>query len=123
MPAAIVLAGGGPDARLAPGLPNKAFLEMGGRPLITWVLDALRACPAIDRIVAVGPPAPLEAAAGAGVEVVPEQDSMMHNVEAALRSWRMPGRSVSAHLLAAMVSRLTRMKRSSSIWRRRGRTS
>jgi GTP:adenosylcobinamide-phosphate guanylyltransferase len=89
VPAAVVLSGGGPDSRLAPGLPNKAFLEMGGRPLVARVLDALRACPAVDRIVAVGPQAALEAAAGAGVEVVPEQDSMVHNIEAALR--RLPG--------------------------------
>lgn len=84
MPAAIVLAGGDPDPRLAPGLPNKAFLEMGGRPLVARVVEALRGTPAVARVVVVGPTGPLREVLGADVEVIPEQDSMMHNVEAAL---------------------------------------
>lgn len=84
MPAAIVMAGGEPEPRLAPGLPNKAFLTLGGQPLVVRVLAALRACAAVDRIVVVGPTEPLRALVGPGVEVVPEQGSMMRNVEAAI---------------------------------------
>lgn len=84
MPFAIVLAGGDPDPRLAPGLPNKAFLEMGGRPLVVRVVEALRGSSAVDRVVVVGPVRPLREVLGAAADVVPEQDSMMHNVEAAL---------------------------------------
>jgi GTP:adenosylcobinamide-phosphate guanylyltransferase len=82
VPAAIVLAGGGPEPRLAPDLPNKAFLELGGRSLILRVLDALRDSSVIGRIVVVGPPAALVPVVGPDVEVVPEHDSMILNIEA-----------------------------------------
>jgi molybdopterin-guanine dinucleotide biosynthesis protein A len=82
VPAAIVLAGGGPEPRLAPDLPNKAFLELGGRPLILRVLDALRDSAGVDRVVVVGPTDALGPIVGPGVEVIPERDSMMLNIEA-----------------------------------------
>jgi GTP:adenosylcobinamide-phosphate guanylyltransferase len=84
VPVAIVMAGGGPEPGLAPGLPNKAFLTLGGRPLIVHVLAALRSCAAVERIVVVGPTEPLAALVGPDVELVPEQGTMMHNVEAAM---------------------------------------
>lgn len=54
---AIVLAGGAPDAvaALAPGAPNKAFIEIGGIALVTRVIAALRAAPEIARITVVAP--------------------------------------------------------------------
>ncbi len=56
---AVVLAGGPVDAlaKRQPGAPNKAFVEIGGMTLVARVLTALRAAPAIGRIVAVAPPA------------------------------------------------------------------
>ena len=56
---AVVLAGGPVDAlaKRQPGAPNKAFVEIGGMALVARVLTALRAAPAIGRIVAVAPPA------------------------------------------------------------------
>ncbi|MGQ0571918.1 MAG: nucleotidyltransferase family protein, partial [Armatimonadota bacterium] len=84
MPAAVVLAGGGPEPRLAPGLPNKAFLEIGGSPLVARTIDALRGCTAIDRIIVVGPAEPLAALLGASFEIVPETDSMMDNIGVAV---------------------------------------
>jgi hypothetical protein len=56
---------------------------------VVRVLDALRGSASIERIVVVGPPDPLAALLGASVEIVPERDSMMHNVEAAVG--RLPG--------------------------------
>ena len=55
---AIVLAGGPADALAGrqPGAPNKAFLEVGGVALVGRVVDALRASPAVGRIVVVAPP-------------------------------------------------------------------
>jgi molybdopterin-guanine dinucleotide biosynthesis protein A len=82
VPAAIVLAGGPPDPRLAPGLPNKAFAALGGRPVVARVLAALRGCAAIERVIAVGPAAALRALDPA-LEVVPEQPSLMDNIAAA----------------------------------------
>jgi molybdopterin-guanine dinucleotide biosynthesis protein A len=82
VPAAVVLAGGGPEPALAPGLPSKAFLEIGGRPLVRRVVDALRGCAAVERIMVVGPAEPLADAVGADAEVVPEQASLMDNLAA-----------------------------------------
>jgi GTP:adenosylcobinamide-phosphate guanylyltransferase len=55
---AVVLAGGPPDAvaALHPGAANKAFVPVGGVPLVARVLDALRAVPRVERIVVVAPP-------------------------------------------------------------------
>lgn len=55
---AIVLAGGvpGPDSALYPNTNGKpkAMLEIGEKPMIQWVLDALDQANTIDRIVIVG---------------------------------------------------------------------
>ena len=56
---AIVLAGGGPDAvsASAPGLPNKAFVEIRGVALVERVITALRSAPEVGHIIVVAPPA------------------------------------------------------------------
>jgi GTP:adenosylcobinamide-phosphate guanylyltransferase len=56
---AVVLAGGAPDdvAATVPGAPNKAFVPIGGVPLVARVIAALRSAPEIGRIVVVAPPA------------------------------------------------------------------
>ena len=56
---AIVLAGGGPDAVSAttPGLPNKAFVEIGGVALVERVIATLRRTAGVARIIAVAPAA------------------------------------------------------------------
>ena len=53
----IVLAGGKPDdvAAVQPGIPNKAFLEIAGKPLVARTLEALRAAPSVGRIIVVAP--------------------------------------------------------------------
>ena len=67
---AIVLAGGGPDAVSAtvPGLPNKAFVEIGGIALVARVIAALRSSPGVARIIAVAPQATHAHAALAGAD-------------------------------------------------------
>jgi len=54
---AVVLAGGPLDdvARLQPGAPNKAFVDICGTTLVGRVVGALRGCTAIGRIVVVTP--------------------------------------------------------------------
>ncbi len=54
---AVVLAGGEPGDRLAreAGVEAKALVPLGDRPMGAYVLEALRACPAVGRIVYVGP--------------------------------------------------------------------
>lgn len=55
---AVVLAGGPPDelAARTPGAPNKAFVTIGGKALVTRTLQALRSCKEIGRIIVVAPP-------------------------------------------------------------------
>ncbi|MGZ3508303.1 MAG: NTP transferase domain-containing protein [Vulcanimicrobiaceae bacterium] len=55
---AVVLAGGPSDdlAALTPGAANKAFVSIGGVPLVKRTLQALRATPGIGRIIVVAPP-------------------------------------------------------------------
>lgn len=54
---AVVLAGGPEDdvARLQPGAPNKAFVNIGGVTLVGRVLGALRGSSLVERIVVVAP--------------------------------------------------------------------
>ena len=54
----IVLAGGPQDevARLQPGAVNKAFVEVGGKALVTRTLEALRRAPSVGKLVVVAPP-------------------------------------------------------------------
>ena len=76
---AIVLAGGGPDAvaALEPGAPNKAFVRVGGVPLVQRTIAGLRASSRIDRIVAVAPPAAAAHPALAGASEVRGDGSRM----------------------------------------------
>ncbi|HXF83281.1 MAG TPA: nucleotidyltransferase family protein [bacterium] len=83
---AIVLAGGGVEPGLPAGLATKALLEVGGRPLLAYVLAALWGAPSVGRIAVVGPAAALEAAAD--VVAVPDRGAIMDNVVAALEALR-----------------------------------
>ena len=67
---AVVLAGGAPDAvsATAAGVPNKAFVEIGGIALVQRVIGVLRVTPEIARIVVVAPPATHASAALAGAD-------------------------------------------------------
>lgn len=78
----VVLAGGRPDE----GAPlwnetqgrRKALIELGGRPMIAWVLDALTGSRHIDRVIVVGLDEPLEG--HAGVEFVGDQGDIVANL-------------------------------------------
>jgi CTP:molybdopterin cytidylyltransferase MocA len=86
---AVVLAAGrsGSDFWEAFGTAHKCLIEVGGRPMISWVLDALRGARCIDRIVVVGPEGPLRSA-GVDVQLIHRDegsypDSLGAGVEAA----------------------------------------
>jgi 2-C-methyl-D-erythritol 4-phosphate cytidylyltransferase len=76
--ALIVAAGSG--ERLGAGRP-KALIELAGRPLVQWSIDALREVPGIDQIVVAMPP---RAPAPAGVIAVDGGDSRSESVRRAL---------------------------------------
>lgn len=84
MPDAVVLAGGRPDPALGEGVPNKAFVPLLGRPMVEFVLAALRQASSIRRIALVGP-LPFPPAVAAYVDIaVAEGGTMLDNVAAGL---------------------------------------
>jgi GTP:adenosylcobinamide-phosphate guanylyltransferase len=86
---AIVIAGGvpGPDEPLYPftqGAP-KALLDVAGKPMVQWVLDALDNAQTIDRIVVIG----LEADSGVHSHKIaaftPSEGSILQNIRCGVR--------------------------------------
>lgn len=84
---AIVLAGGGLEPGLPAGAANKAFLEIAGRPLLAYVVDALRRAPSVAQIAVAGP-GPAVGAAAAGILTVPDKGTIMDNVVGAMEALR-----------------------------------
>src|ERR671939_338815 len=79
--AVALLVAAGRGERLGTGGP-KAFVMLGGRPMLQWSIDALRAVDEVDRIVVALPPG---AHAPAGTVGVPGGAQRSHSVRAALR--------------------------------------
>ena len=64
-----MIAAAGTGERLGAGGP-KAFVELAGRPMLEWSLDAFRGASSIDEIVIAAPPDDQERAAEQGVVAV-----------------------------------------------------
>jgi GTP:adenosylcobinamide-phosphate guanylyltransferase len=85
---AIVTAGGVPQ----PGEPlyeytqgiSKALLDVSGKPMIQWVLDALTAASTIDRVLIMGLPADSEISCPKLVSYLPSQGDMVANIRAGI---------------------------------------
>ena len=84
MPDAVVLAGGPFDPALPQGVPNKAFVPICGRPMVEFVLRALRAAATIRRIVLVAPESVSPAVAVHAGVVVAERATLLDNLAAGL---------------------------------------
>ena len=86
---AVVLAGGALKEPLSEcgDEKNKAFIEVEGKSLLAYILEALEQSSAVERIIVVGPPEELEnyKQSGFNITVVPETASMLENLEAAFR--------------------------------------
>lgn len=83
---AVVAAGGNPDPddplyAYTQGRP-KALLEIAGKPMIQWVLDALSGAESVERIVVVGLDAPAGLSCGKPVAYVPDQEGLLRNIRA-----------------------------------------
>jgi GTP:adenosylcobinamide-phosphate guanylyltransferase len=84
MPDALVLAGGKADPALARGVPNKAFVPLAGRPMVEFVLGALRAARSVRRVAIVAP-LPLPQSVAASVDVaIGDRGTLLDNVDAGL---------------------------------------
>ncbi|HET7559304.1 MAG TPA: nucleotidyltransferase family protein [Limnochordia bacterium] len=80
---AIVLAGAPNDGRLervAPDVGWEALIPLGGRPMISYVVDALTASRSVKRIIVVGPGAALRAVLPEAVEVAEAGEGMIDNI-------------------------------------------
>src|SRR2546425_10813709 len=74
---AIVLAGGGTEPGLGADVPNKGFLQISGRPLVDYVVQAVQRARGIGRIAVVGPPGPLRAVLAHDVTIVSDNGGVM----------------------------------------------
>lgn len=85
---AVVLAGGGKDEPLTreEGVSNKAFINLFGRPMLAYILEALAGAASIDKVIVVGPAPELSALLEQGYRFipVPEEGSMLENAAAGL---------------------------------------
>jgi 2-C-methyl-D-erythritol 4-phosphate cytidylyltransferase len=80
MTAVALVVAAGRGERLGTGGP-KAFVMCGGRPLLEWSIDALKAVPEIGHVVVALPPG---VEAPAGTSGVPGGEERSHSVRAAL---------------------------------------
>lgn len=101
---ALVVAGGtpGPDDPLYPltqGRP-KALLDLEGRPMVQWVLDALEGASRVGHVILVGPGPEAGLHLGPASFSVPDQGAMIANVRAGLQEARRINPR-AAHILLA----------------------
>src|SRR2546426_5745013 len=82
---AIVLAGGGTEPGLGADIPNKGFLQISGRPLVDYVVQAVQRARGIGRIAVVGPPGPLRSVVSRDVTIVSDNGGIMEKVAHAVR--------------------------------------
>ncbi len=83
--AAAIVAGGGPD-KLARQLkvPHKALIELGGKPQIDYVIEALRQCPELDKVIIVAHEAGAAPHLDTDLPIVrPQGESFVDAIEAA----------------------------------------
>jgi molybdopterin-guanine dinucleotide biosynthesis protein A len=86
---AIVTAGGIPQ----PGEPlyeftqgqPKALMDICGKPMIQWVLDALNGADNVDQVIVIGLPPDAPLACPKVVDFLPNQGSMLQNVRAGMK--------------------------------------
>jgi 2-C-methyl-D-erythritol 4-phosphate cytidylyltransferase len=82
-----VIAAAGSGQRLGAGGP-KAFIELAGRPMLEWSLEAFRAATSIDEIVVAAPPGSHETMADQSVVAVTGGEHRSESVAKALELTR-----------------------------------
>jgi GTP:adenosylcobinamide-phosphate guanylyltransferase len=86
---AVIMAGGipKPEDSLYPTTQGKfkALMEIAGKPMIQWVLDALEDAKTIDRVVIVGLDSGSDISCTKPMTFVPNQGSMLNNVRTGVK--------------------------------------
>lgn len=85
---AVIIAGGAPQEgellfEFTQGGP-KALLDLAGRPMVQWVLDALTAASGVERIILVGLDPDVGVSSPKLVSIVPDQGSLLRNLIGAI---------------------------------------
>jgi len=87
---AVILAGGGKKEPLTlqEGVANKVFINLFGRPMLRYILDALDGAVSVGKVIVVGPEEELAGLLeqGSRFTPVPEEGGMLENVAAGLRA-------------------------------------
>jgi GTP:adenosylcobinamide-phosphate guanylyltransferase len=103
---AFVIAGGMPDPEdpLYPitGGQHKALLDVAGKPMIQWVLDALGGASAIDRVVVVGLAPEAAITCKKPITFLRNQEHMLDNIQSGVNE--ILRRNPSARLALAVTS-------------------
>ena len=76
-----VVLGGGDGTMLDPAQPVKGLVEIAGKPMIQWVIDALRKANSINRIVAVVPTSAIDQVKASDITVVAGDGTLPENCE------------------------------------------
>ncbi len=83
---AIILAGGIPASEdplyLAANGQSKALIDIAGKPMVQWVIDALDGAKSVDRIIIVGLPADVNLRSSKPIDYMPESEGMLANLTA-----------------------------------------
>jgi len=83
---AIILAGGIPASEdplyLAANDQSKALIDIAGKPMVQWVVDALDGAQGVGRIVIVGLPADVNLRSSKPIDYLPESGGMLANLTA-----------------------------------------
>lgn len=67
-------------------VPNEALIDIGGKPMVQYVIDGLRQSSEVERILVVSPPGELEPyVTGTNLEFVPSTGSIVDNILSASR--------------------------------------
>ncbi len=100
---AIILAGGIPTSEdplyIASNGQNKALIDIAGKPMAQWVVDALVGANSVDRIIIVGLPAEVNLRSSKPIDYLPESEGMLANLTAGVEHLRSIKPSIQQVLL------------------------
>ena len=100
---AIILAGGIPTSEdplyLASNGQSKALIDIAGKPMVQWVVDALDGAKSVDRIIIVGLPADVNLRTSKPIDFLPESEGMLANLTAGVEHLRSIDPSIQQVLL------------------------
>lgn len=100
---AIILAGGIPTSEdplyLSSNGQSKALIDIAGKPMAQWVVDAVDGAKSVDRIIIVGLPADVNLQSSKTIDFLPENGGMLANLTAGVERLKSIDPSIQQVLL------------------------